>query len=90
MAINLFKKIFNFLNHIGINLIKIFNLIYIFKFLIDLSNFKKKGGKISNLHIQLGQHKLLSGKIDKHYFHQDIHVASFIFSSNPNKHRVKN
>ena len=44
MEINLFKKIYNFLNHIGINLIKIFNLIYIFKFLKDLSSFKKKGG----------------------------------------------
>ena len=86
MEINLFKKIYNFLNHIGINLIKIFNLIYIFKFLKDLSSFKKKGGKVSNFNIILGHHKLLSGKIDKHYFHQDIHVASLIYNSNPNKH----
>ena len=56
MVINLFKKVYNFLNHIGINLIKIFNLIYIFKFLKDLSSFKKKGGKISNFNIILGHH----------------------------------
>ncbi len=80
------KKIYNLFKFIGFDLIKFFNLYFIVKVLKDYINFRKLGGKSNNLNIILGQHRHYSGNIDKHYFHQDIRVANFVYENKPQKH----
>ena len=83
---NIIKKIYNLLNFIGFDLIKFFNLFFVIKVIKNYIIFKKLGGKNNNFHLILGQHKSLSGNIDKHYFNQDIRVANLIFEKKPKKH----
>ena len=83
---NNIKKVYKLLNFIGFDLIKFFNLFFIIKVIKNYIIFKKLGGKNNKFHLILGQHKSLSGNIDKHYFNQDIRVANLIFEKKPEKH----
>jgi hypothetical protein len=83
---NIIKKVYKLLNFIGFDLIKFFNLFFIIKVIKNYITFKKLGGKSNKFQLILGQHKSLSGNIDKHYFNQDIRVANLIFEKKPEKH----
>ena len=90
---NFIKKIYNLSNFIGFDFIKFFNLFFIIKVVKNYITFKKLGGKNNKFQLILGQHKSLSGNIDKHYFNQDIRVANLIFEKKTRKtcgYRIKN
>jgi hypothetical protein len=80
------KIIYIFFLSIGIDLRKLINIFSLFSFLKDFFFFKKKGGKIDELSPILGEKKLSSGNVDKHYFLLDIFIANLIFKKKPKKH----
>lgn len=79
------RRIHTVLCQLGINLIKVKNIIYIFKYLLDYLKFNKLG-KVDVIYPVLGEHKERSSKVIKHYFNQDLLVASYIYRKNPKKH----
>lgn len=79
------KKIHKILSSLGINLLLICNIRFIFTFISDYFRFRKFA-HIDHLLPVLGEHKEKSSKITKHYFTQDLLVASYIYKKNPKKH----
>ncbi len=80
-----YKIIHSFLSQCGINLLKFKNIKYIFKYFSDYLKFSKLS-KIDLIFPILGEHKEKSSVVIKHYFNQDLLVASYIFKDNPKKH----
>jgi hypothetical protein len=83
--LNILKKIHRVLCSLGINLLLFINIRYIHIFIRDYFKFKK----LSHIHHilpVLGEHKEKSSKVIKHYFNQDLLVASYIFKNSPKKH----
>jgi len=85
------RIIHNTLCQIGLNLLKIKNLIYVPLYIKSFFIYKKKLNSknlISKNYFFpiLGQHLEKSSKIIQHYFNQDLLVASYIFKNNPKKH----
>ena len=76
----------NFLKNIGINLKKTKKIFYIKKYIYDLLEFKKLGGKINFFLPILGEHKEDNTDFDKHYFYHETIVSSYIYKNKPNKH----
>ena len=70
---------------LGINILKIQNIRFIFRFIQNCLKFSAKG-KIDSIFPVLGEHVGASGNLTKHYFYQDLLVASYIFKQNPKKH----
>jgi hypothetical protein len=81
-----FKILHSFFSSLGFNLLKIKNIIYLPKYILDLLSFIFKGGTVNAIWPILGEHKTNSGSYDLQYFYQDLLVASYIFKSNPLKH----
>jgi hypothetical protein len=79
------RRIHHVFCQLGINLIKVKNIIYIFRYLLDYLKFVKLG-KVDVIYPVLGEHKERSSKVIKHYFNQDLLVASYIYRKNPKKH----
>lgn len=79
------KKIHQILSNFGVNLLLVSNVRYIFFFISDYFKFRKLS-HIDHISPVLGEHKEKSSKVIKHYFNQDLLVASYIFKNNPNKH----
>jgi hypothetical protein len=77
-----------FLCQVGVNLLKSKNIIYMPLFFINFFKYKyiSKDIKIDNIFPILGEHKEKSIAIIKHYFKQDLLVASYIYKNNPKKH----
>ena len=75
---NILKKFHRILCSLGINLLLISNIRYIHVFIRDYIEFKKLS-HIDHILPVLGEHKEKSSKIIKHYFNQDLLVASYIF-----------
>jgi hypothetical protein len=72
----------------GINLLKLKNIIYIpwfIKCFLKYKNFAN-GNQINSIFPVFGEHKEKSSAIIKHYFNQDLLVASYIYKNNPKKH----
>ena len=86
---NIFIRIHLVLCNLGLNLIKFLNIRYFPRYFKNYIVFKKKAGaipeKIFCLPV-LGEHKNTSGNLVKHYFYQDLIVASHIFRKKPKKH----
>lgn len=82
---NILKKLHRVLCSLGINLLLISNIRYIHIFIRDYFEFKKLS-HIDHILPMLGDHKEKSSKVIKHYFNQDLLVASYIFKNNPKKH----
>ncbi len=80
-----YKIIHYFLCQCGINLLKFKNVKYIIKYLRDYLKFSKLS-KIDLIFPILGEHKEKSSAVIKHYFNQDLLVASYIYKNNPKKH----
>jgi hypothetical protein len=81
-----FKILHSFFSSLGLNLLKIKNIIYLPKYTLDLLFFIFKGGAVNAIWPILGDHKNNSGSYDLQYFYQDLLVASYIFKANPTKH----
>jgi hypothetical protein len=80
-----YKIIHSFLCQCGINLLKFKNVKYIIKYFRDYLKFSKLS-KIDLIFPILGEHKEKSSAVIKHYFNQDLLVASYIYKNNPKKH----
>jgi hypothetical protein len=83
--LNILQKLHRVLCSLGINLLLISNIRYIHIFIRDYFEFKKLS-HIDHILPMLGDHKEKSSKVIKHYFNQDLLVASYIFKNNPKKH----
>ena len=86
---NIIKIIHSVLCQCGLNLKKIKNIIYIPLFVKNFFVFgsiKDELSRIDYVHPILGEHKEKSSRIIKHYFNQDLLVASYIYKNNPKKH----
>jgi hypothetical protein len=72
----------------GINLLKLKNIIYIPWFLKCFFKYKNfsSNNKINYIFPILGEHKEKSSLVLKHYFNQDLLVASYVYKNNPKKH----
>jgi len=70
---------------IGLNILKIKNIRFVFRYIQNYLKFSAKS-KIDYIFPVLGEHVNASGRITKHYFYQDLLVASYIFKQNPKKH----
>jgi hypothetical protein len=65
------------------------NIRYLPKYIKNYIEFKKKFKIISGNFFflpVLGEHNTTSGNLIKHYFYQDLIVASNIFNKKPKKH----
>ena len=84
----LLKITHSFLCQIGVNLLKFKNIIYIPFFFENFFKYKRisKDQKIDHISPVLGEHKEKSSAVIKHYFNQDLLVASYIYNNNPEKH----
>lgn len=80
-----YKIIHSFLCQCGINLLKFKNVKYIIKYFRDYLKFSKLS-KINQIFPILGEHKEKSSAVIKHYFNQDLLVATYIYKNNPKKH----
>ncbi len=56
------------------------------KFLKDKKEWLRQGGEITEIYKILKDYKDPAGKIDTHYFHQDLLVANYISERNPKRH----
>jgi len=83
--LHILKRFHSILSSLGINLLLVINIKYIFIFIRDYFEFKKLS-HIDHIFPVLGEHKEKSSKIIKHYFNQDLLVASYIFKNSPKKH----
>lgn len=88
------KRIHSILCQFGINLLKFKNIIYIplfcksffkYKSLININESVVRS-QIDCIFPILGDHKEKSSSVIKHYFNQDLLVASYINKNNPKKH----
>jgi hypothetical protein len=59
---------------------------YSLKYLSDFQIFRKKGGTISDIFPIIDEFSENAGVASGHYFHQDLLVASYIHSNNPQRH----
>ena len=78
------RSIFFFFLSLGLNILKLKNIIHIPRFIIDIIRFKNSGGKIDFISPILGDN--VQQVVDKHYFLQDLYVAQQIFKNNPKNH----
>jgi hypothetical protein len=70
-------------------LFKFLNIRYFPRYFKNYIDFKKNAEAIPEnffFHPVLGEHKKTSGNLVKHYFYQDLIVASHIFKNKPKKH----
>lgn len=56
------------------------------RFLRDRAAFRAKGGSITHLFPVLQDYGSAAGNLDRHYFHQDLLVATLIQAANPMRH----
>jgi hypothetical protein len=87
------KIIHSILCQFGLNLLKLKNILNIPLFIKSFIRYKmlsSNNGSMNN-HLDfifpvLGEHKEKSSAVIKHYFNQDLLVASYIYKNNPKKH----
>jgi len=79
-------KLPRFLELLGLNISKALSLKNYNRYRIDLKKFLTSGGIVTQKYPILDDFESQSGVASGHYFHQDLLVASFIFSKNPITH----
>ena len=87
------KIIHSILCQFGLNLFKLKNILNIPLYIKSFFRYKMLIGKncstnnrIDFIYPVLGEHKEKSSTVIKHYFNQDLLVASYIYKNNPKKH----
>ena len=86
---NIFVRIHLIFCNFGFNFIKFLNIRYFPRYIKNYIEFIKKVKIISGNFFflpVLGEHKKTSGNLTKHYFYQDLIVASYIFKKTPKTH----
>lgn len=83
---SILRKFYVFLSTIGIEPLKFTNLRFLFKYFDNLRTFKKLGGKANSHFPILSDFHQQAGYLSRHYFKQDLHVASLVFNANPARH----
>lgn len=86
MLKRIIKNFHVFLVSIGINLLKLKNIIYFPGYLYDAFIFFVKNRKFFYLAPVLGDKIAFSGSYDLQYFYQDLIVANYIYKHQPKKH----
>lgn len=77
----------SFFSSLVFNLLKIQNIIYVPKYILDLLNFIFEGGTVKAIWPVLGgDHKNNSISYDLQYFYYDLLMTIYIFKPNPLKH----
>ena len=80
------KKIYVFLSTIGLEPLKFINLFFLFKYFGNIHTFKKMGGETYSYFPILSDFYQQAGSLARHYFKQDLHVASLVFNAAPHRH----
>jgi hypothetical protein len=78
------RSIYFFFLSLGLDLLKLKNVIYIPSFIKNIITFKNRGGKIDFFSPVLAEN--VQQVVDKHYFLQDLYVAQQIFKKRPTNH----
>jgi len=80
------KPVLLILLELGFDPRKLVKVTKIPRFALDLVRFLKLGGRVSYLHPILGDTFDNAGSVAGHYFRQDLLVATYIYSANPDRH----
>lgn len=83
---NYLRKINNYFNFIGINLVKLFYLKNLFKYLRQYLLFKKLGGKVKSFYPILDDFNDNSGVVKNQLFHSDLLTSQKVYHKKPLKH----
>jgi hypothetical protein len=70
----------------GIDLRLLKNVALIPRYFYQKTQFIKQGGNISRLKPIISDHKAKAGNANHVYFHQDLLVAQYIYTNNPQRH----
>ena len=84
--IKILKKVNHLLNIFGLNLKKIFSLIYFPRYILEYIKFSKASGKLVKINPILTDFHDMAGNAKGHYFYQDLLVSQFIFKDDPLNH----
>ena len=84
--IKILKKINHLINIFGLDLKKIFSLIYIPRYILEYIKFSIATGKLVKINPILTDFYDMAGNAKGHYFYQDLLVSQFIFKDNPLNH----
>ena len=86
------KIIHSILCQFGLNLLKLKNILNIPLFIKSFFRYKMLSGNNGSMNNDLdfifpvlGEHKEKSSAVIKHYFNQDLLIASYIYKNNPKK-----
>jgi hypothetical protein len=79
-------KTHHFMLVFGVNVIDVYSLKNIPKYLKDRKKWLSAGGEISSYYPMLKDYNDFAGSSKGHYFHQDLLVAGFVFGNNPKRH----
>lgn len=82
----LLLKFYNFVFFFGIDLRKIYSLLYFPKFALSFIKFKELKGSVQKIKPILNDYSKEVNLMTGHYFHQDLLVANKIYKNNPKKH----
>lgn len=72
--------------HMGIDARKILHIKHLPRYLSQKKQFQNLGGEVFRTYPVLSDYEESAGSARGHYFHQDLLVASFINTANPNRH----
>jgi hypothetical protein len=79
-------KCLNFFLFFGVDLQRLYHLVFFPYFLFSLCKFKLKKGKVNKIKPLLGDFSSSANLMQGHYFHQDLIVANKIYKKNPSRH----
>ncbi len=71
---------------LGIDPRRTMNLHYLPRWLAQMQQWRRAGGKINSVEMVLGDYNDYAGNAKGHYFHQDLVVAQHVFRDSPDRH----
>lgn len=80
------KAVFLSLLSVGFDPLRIINIRFLPRYIKQVKKFKKLGGNITHHTAILSDYAEQAGAASGHYFHQDLLVARFIYTTNPTRH----
>ena len=70
----------------GVDIRKLYSVVNIFRFILDVLRWRALGGKVNSLRIVLSDYFEPAGTAKGHYFHQDLMIAQRVFEHAPETH----
>lgn len=80
------KYILKWLIFFGFDYSRFRSLKFLPRYLFELREFKKQGGKVTQVYPILYDYFSPAGDTKTHYFHQDLLVAQYVFDRDPKNH----